>query len=108
VNYSLSELSLDQKSFHSKFQQDYFIVGRNGITDYGMYMQALRELFSRVTTLRTELFEIERTRIRIAKAQAVVDDLSVNVYDRDLAAIDVREMSIGLPGRLVFTLKRAF
>ena len=61
----LTELFIDHQLHHSEFQQDYFITGRAGGTEYGMYKQALRELHKRYRGLKEQYAEKELVQIDI-------------------------------------------
>ena len=49
----LDNFKNDFEMFHSKLQIRDFILLKNGQTEWGVYKQALRELFSREGSLRT-------------------------------------------------------
>jgi len=52
---NLYKLLDDHQLYHSTFQIDNLITFKSGITDYGSYKQALRELYKRVSVLREAL-----------------------------------------------------
>lgn len=65
----LSELLDDHQIYHSEFQQDYMITMRSGGTQYGMYKQALRELFKRKRSLEDLYAERELLMIDIEELE---------------------------------------
>jgi hypothetical protein len=44
----------DHQKYHSNLQIDRFIIYKSGVTPYGMYKQALRELYSRYESMKRE------------------------------------------------------
>jgi hypothetical protein len=63
--YNLEDLFKDNQTSHSQFQQDFFITTRSGGTTYGMYKQALRELYKRWRGLKENYKEKELLEIDI-------------------------------------------
>jgi len=61
----LNELFEDHRLFHSDFQIDNFIIARSGITPYGQYTQAVRELYKRYRGLREIHFKLREYDIEI-------------------------------------------
>ena len=51
---TISELLADYEPFHSEFQLLNLVVMRNGITLYGCYKQALREIAARLASITQE------------------------------------------------------
>lgn len=49
---TIEHLLEDHRKYHSAFQIDCFIIAQNGVTPWGAYKQALRELESRWTSLK--------------------------------------------------------
>ena len=54
------------------FQIDRLVVARSGITVYGRYVQALRELYGRYRGIRGCLFQLEELSIRMKKLKSRV------------------------------------
>jgi hypothetical protein len=71
---NLQELFKDHQLYHSEFQQDYLITVRSGGTQYGMYKQALRELYKRYRGLKQLYGEKELLQVDI-------DELAVSTSD---------------------------
>lgn len=59
----------DHTIYHTSFQIDNFIVGKTGVTLYGMYKQALRELYSRWESLKVETIDIRILRLEISELE---------------------------------------
>jgi len=97
----LSLLLEDHQKFHSIFQCRRFITQKAGVTPYGMYKQALRELDGRtwsalddILTLREEEIKLERLRdrllakvdglleVKIARAEITIERLRRGLRDR--------------------------
>lgn len=62
----------DLRIGHSETQLDWFVLAGHGVTVWGAYQQALREIRARSAALRAGDFEIDRATIRLAKAEAAV------------------------------------
>ena len=94
----------DHQLYHSEFQQDYFITVRAGGTTYGMYKQALRELFKRYRGLKElytekELLQVDideletltvdneyeqrRNKIKLTQKVMAMEDLERNIHDTE-------------------------
>jgi hypothetical protein len=58
----INELLEDHQPFHSELQMDRFIIAQNGITHYGMYKQALRELAIRYEGLVIQVDRLLKSR----------------------------------------------
>jgi hypothetical protein len=65
--YKLSDLFIDHRLYHEEIQQDNFIVARAGITDYGKYKQALRELHKRYRGLKQIEIEKKKNELKIRR-----------------------------------------
>lgn len=65
MNFTPEELLNDYEKYHSAFQIEHFIVGKQGNT-FGRYRQALRELHGRHHNVRDMFLRIEELRLRIA------------------------------------------
>lgn len=59
--------------FHSKFQQDNFITKRAGGTLYGQYKQSLRELATRISSLKQSYYQREKLSIDIEELQNKIE-----------------------------------
>lgn len=73
----LEQLStmLDQRHlFHTDFQIDHFVIERAGISLWGMYVQALRELSVRLDSLRETFLMIRETEIDVEEDQEALKD----------------------------------
>ncbi|TLN17639.1 hypothetical protein FDZ71_06235 [bacterium] len=100
----LIDLLADHQLYHSEFQQDYLITARAGGTTYGMYKQALRELFKRKRGLEElysekelllididELetlsagagFENRRNAVRLKQKRGHLYDMDKNIQDTE-------------------------
>lgn len=55
---NLEALLADNRPFHSAVQIDRFILGEHGVTPWGIYRQALRELSSRWDAMKTDAIAI--------------------------------------------------
>lgn len=64
----LHELLADNQAAHSDFQMDRFIIQANGLTTYGCYKQALRELDGRFHTMLDQWITLEGLRLDEADA----------------------------------------
>ncbi len=60
----------DYVQSHSRFQIWAFIVGLNGVTPYGKYCQAMRELAVRRETLESAALNLEAIDIRTARVRS--------------------------------------
>lgn len=104
MNYKLPELFQDHYLYHSKLQQDYFITIKSGITDYGQYKQALRELHMRYKNLKNlkcerellvidieelkhtietciDKFEVSRARVKLVQKEMALEDFDFTVSE---------------------------
>jgi hypothetical protein len=79
----------DHRAFASTFQNAHFVLEASSAgTWWGFYVQALRELHSRVRSLQLGLIELERKRRSVSRLE-----VSVDVEDSDL---DLRKARIEL------------
>lgn len=73
------ELLRDDRLYHSPFQMDHFITARAGVTTWGMYVQALRELRGRMDGLKQLAADHALAEIELARqertAKHAEDDL---------------------------------
>lgn len=65
----VAELLADLRVGHAEFQLDHFVIAGNGVTLWGSYQQALRELRTREVALREGGFAARRAEIRLARAK---------------------------------------
>lgn len=80
----LDRLTADVRKYHSEFQIDNFIISKGNFTEWGMYVQVLRELETRREAQELAEIEIERleSKSRSAKCQ----------FDRREAIVRLRGM----------------
>lgn len=91
----LSALLADHRPFHSAVQIDRFILGEHGVTPWGIYRQALRELASRWDALKADALAIMEHRCAIetaedwgvgkvirAKARSAIETIERTMRDR--------------------------
>ncbi len=98
MDYDLKDLMEDYQMFHSQFQQDYFITARNGLTEYGMYKQALREVYSRYKTLKDLYFSREKVLVDIDEKKSL-SEKDDDEFVRRKAVIEHRELLFSLEDR---------
>lgn len=94
----IQELLADHQLYHSELQMDSFITMRSGGTQYGMYKQALRELFKRYRGLKEQyparelllldIADLETTRdtrekVELAKKRMSLDDCNRGIRDTE-------------------------
>jgi len=77
---SLNSLLADLRSGHDAVQIDGFILRRSGLTTYGTYIQALRELRSRRDTALTFFFEVEKLQIRLDELDHEIETCGENQF----------------------------
>jgi len=100
---TLSDLLADHREFHSNLQMDAFITFRSGGTLYGCYKQALRELNTRSSALRSRYtqwaltqidtdewrvktkdnFTNRRNQIKLAEARVALDECRRVIADTE-------------------------
>lgn len=88
----LSELLADNQSAHSDLQIDRFIILTNGLTEYGCYKQALRELHSRFHTLIGYWLELEG--LKLDETEAVEKATDGRRQQLELAKIRLKIMGV--------------
>ena len=91
----LRDLFEDLQLGQSWFQNSFFVVNKNGVTDYGKYKQALRELYTRYRALRDYAFEIRKLRLQIKKKER---ELSVvkDELEKEIILVEKRELELKL------------
>ena len=88
---SLKALLADHQMYHSEFQMDHFITVRSGGTPYGMYKQAVRELYKRARGLRGLFTEHAKLEIDLAE-KIDLQESGKSKYDRARAIVEAREL----------------
>lgn len=79
--YDLTEMLGDLEGTHSTYQVRNFIVGRIGLTPYGMYKQCLMELQARIGSIRTAAFKIKEVHIKRDALTVKKEDLLGKIHD---------------------------
>jgi hypothetical protein len=79
----LERFDKDRKLYHSKFQIHTFIIRENGRDLYGMYKQALRELYSRESSLKTLYAQKLRAEIDMDELKYDIDILKESENPKD-------------------------
>jgi hypothetical protein len=79
----LDKFREDHQSFHSEFQIDNFIVRKNGVTTWGQYKQALRELLSRESSLKSLYVNIRQIEIDLDEVEYEIDILKASQDIKD-------------------------
>jgi len=85
----INELLKDFKGTQSSFQNQYFVVQKQG-TKYAQFIQALRELSSRVDNLRTQTFSYQRHLIDIEEIEYKLSKTN-NDFEKRRLEIDYKE-----------------
>lgn len=86
----VTELLNDLNLHHSNIQIDNFIIKKNGITNYGMYMQSLREIMNRKQSLLSLNYELKKHKLKIEELKHklqndnVRDDFSKRKWQLEL------------------------
>lgn len=102
---TIDDLLSRHRRYHNGLQVDRFIVGGAGITPFGMYRQALREMHGRWTGLRLEVLRMRRLDIEIRELQAKqlaskfeADDYEIRFveFQREKRALDIHEKKMTL------------
>lgn len=84
----------DHQIYHSNFQMDFLITGKNGATDYGMYKQCLRELFKRYRGIKQLYCHREKLKIDIDEHE-YKSTHEENEFKRRRAEVDLIECKLG-------------
>jgi len=69
LHHELKEFLSEAETGHSIFQLDHFVTIKEGLTPWGMYRQALRELKGRYNALRSLVIERIKAQQKIAKTK---------------------------------------
>ncbi len=88
---TLGDLLADHQPGHSALQIEAFILGRAGLTAWGRYRQALRELDVRIEQMERDEIESDRLRARHEAAQKTARGRGPKARAADL---DARELDI--------------
>lgn len=93
MEFTIDDLLADHNSAHTQLQMDCFITLKSGVTPFGMYRQALRELDHRVGSLTTLFERLELLRIEIDELahRAQRDE---DPYERQRAAIRLQARQV--------------
>jgi len=91
MEFTFDDLMDDYQMYHSQFQQDYFITARAGLTEYGMYKQALREVYSRYKTLKDIYFNRDSILVDIDE-QKYISENSEDEFERRRAEIEYKRI----------------
>lgn len=86
----------------SQFQDDYLVTVRAGLTDYGQYKQALREMMTRVRSLKQAYEDMELLRVDMDEWQHELSRLALGEFERRRHEIKLNGAKIDL----VFIEKR--
>lgn len=109
---SLETLFADHRPFHTTLQCRAFITAKSGVTPFGQYRQALRELTSRTWSAFDEMLRADELRIEIEEAEESVTrceaescgELSPAVRRAQIALarreIELRQLELTLHDRL--------
>lgn len=93
----LKELFKDYRGGMSQFQDDYFVTIKNGLTPYGQYMQALKELYSRFNGLKSSWIELRKLDLVILELEQTIEKMSREVneieYERKIIDLEVSLMA---------------
>ncbi|MCW5876469.1 MAG: hypothetical protein KIS85_06260 [Anaerolineales bacterium] len=109
--HQLGELLQDHMTGMSAFQDDWLVTARAGLTPYGQYKQALREVYKRLRGLR-ELYA-ERDILLIDLEEKEIQVRDAGQYDdllRRRAGVEVRRLRMRLEevGRTIADTEREF
>jgi len=83
----IEELLKDHEMYHSTFQQDYFITGAEA-TPYGQYKQALREISTRVDSIKNSEWELEKLLVEIEEQKEKAK--KGKKFERKYAEIEIK------------------
>lgn len=59
ITKTFNELMKDHRMYHTEFQRRHFITELSGVTTYGKYIQAVKELHGRYTTIKNNQYELK-------------------------------------------------
>lgn len=79
------------RPYHSELQIDHFITARAGLTTWGMFVQALRELNSRLEGMKSLASERKLADIERRRHERTVRDVSADDLDREEAGVRVEQ-----------------
>lgn len=69
----LKEIINDHRSYHSKFQVDNLITYRSGLTVFGMYHQACREVWKRFRSIKNSMLSLDDLKCKIELQQDKIE-----------------------------------
>ena len=95
MSVNLKMLLLDFQPFHGRFQQDVIITRMHGKTEYGCYLQALRELHTRYVQLGSDYCERDLLRVRIRRKDRDLEK-ETDELEREELLIKRRKLSFRL------------
>jgi hypothetical protein len=90
----LERLMRDYNESYGTFQLGRMIVARAGGTQYGIYRQALRELNTRIETLKGLYLEEEELLVDMSECVEKRSDTSISQYDMEREAIKVKRCQL--------------
>jgi len=93
----LTDLLKDYQMNHTNIQRDLFITKRSGGTLYGQYMQALREVYSRVTSLKQLYYDKELKLIEYEELIHSINTEDLNEFDLRRANLKKTKMEYDMP-----------
>ena len=85
----INEILKDHRPTMSEFQHDHFVTGMSAVTPYGQYKQAVRELYTRVCSLRDLEFEKEEMEIDVDE-QEYISKNSEDKFERRRASVKLK------------------
>ena len=93
----LKKLLDDHILYMSEFQHDYLVTGRSGGTLYGQYKQSLRELYSRIHSLRELYCDHELIKIDIEETEHDLSTLEEG-FERRRKDIEHKRQNMRMEG----------
>lgn len=98
----LRELMSFHRLYHSPFQIDNFITARAGLTDWGMFRQALREIAGRIDALKNLAAERGLAHVEVGRQDRVIEsdrdklDVAEARIKRGLAVLRVESLELNI------------
>lgn len=89
----LGALLADHQMYHSEYQMDRFITIKSGLTHWGMYKQAIRELHKRFRGLKGLYYERRKAHLEIERDQKKP---AATVIDADLRDLEIAKRKMDL------------
>ena len=108
--YTLDQLLQDNQTGHSTLQQDYFITVRSGGTKYGMYKQALRELYKRWRGLKDIYTAKQLAQVDIDELESKIACDYANIFDkkRDVINLNKKKVDMNETDKVISETEREF